>query len=233
MAIDEKRLRSLINKVDSFTGPKPYAGVSWRDLERYNRYQEPASGFVMTAEDLPLTQLYAGLAVLSRDIHLYLAKSARKDTALFRNIVSAVNAEEKKRYGSTAFPYDDPQFPYQAELKLFPKGLALKAIRGKPTLAPLGDNAIRHEWTVKAGKKLLLEFLTKAGPQFKSGICGTDGLYYKFFKIESDEMKLTVEIANLALGSFGIATALWYPLAACLAGILVKRGLNLYCESTD
>jgi hypothetical protein len=226
MAIDEKRLRSLINKAESFTGPAPYAGVSWRDLERYNRYEEPASGFVMTAEDMPLTQLYAGLAVLSRDIHLYLGKSARKDAAFFRDIVNAVNAEERKRYGATAFPYDDPNFPYKAELKSFPKELTLKAIRGKPTLAPLGNNAIRHEWTVKAGKKLLLEFLSKAGPKFKGEICGADGL-----KVESDERKLTIEIAKLALVSIGITAALWYPLAACLAEILVKRGLNLYCES--
>lgn len=126
MEKDVKLLRSLLKKTEFFIGPRGYVGVSWKDLERYNQYEEPDSGFKLTQEDKSLTQLYAGLAVLSKDLKEYLFSYPREDAALFEEVVTMVGAVERKRYGAMAFPYDNPQFPYKIELAEFPKGLAVR-----------------------------------------------------------------------------------------------------------
>ena len=172
--IDEKLIRSLVKKAESYIGPHAYVGVSWRDLSRYNEYSEP--GLILTQQDKELTQLYAGLAVLAWDMKQYLAKSRRKDARLFKEVIASVKIEDRKRYGPGAFPYDSKRFPYTEELAAFPKGLARTADEGRPTVQPLGGNYIRHEWTVKPGKKLFLKF----GEKFKIVICCKDGPYEQF-----------------------------------------------------
>ncbi len=224
MDMNEKLLRSLLRKVEFFEGPLGYRGISWRDLTRYNAYQEP--GFELTEKDKDLTQLYAGLAVLSRDIHQHLVKSPRDDVALFEEVITAVSAEERQRYGAKAFPYDDPKFPYKTELSKFPSDLAVKAASGKPTVEPLGHANICHEWTVKVGKKLLLKFSEK----FKSVICGKDGPYEQFEKGLLNQATLpTTIVASILTAGFSTAT-FWCPLAVYIALLLVKTGLKTYCE---
>jgi len=52
---DETRLLALVRDAAELAYEGRYAGVSWRDLERYDRYAEP--GFSLIKEDKHLTQL--------------------------------------------------------------------------------------------------------------------------------------------------------------------------------
>ena len=224
MDINEKLLQSLLSKAESYEGPRSYIGVSWDHLEKYNAFKEP--GFELTEKDKFLTQIYAGLAVLSRDIHQYLSKNPRDDVSLFEDVITAVSIVERQRYNTGAFPYDDPQFLYKTELSQFPSDLAAKAAGGKPTVVPLGDVNLRHEWTVKVGKKLFLKF----GEKFKSVICGKDGPYEQFEKglLKQATLPTTIVSAILTAG-FSTAT-FWYPLAIYITLLLIKTGLKTYCE---
>jgi hypothetical protein len=226
MDVNERLLQHLLKKVESFEGPASYVGVSWDHLERYNGYEEPESGFKLTEEDKSLTQIYAGLAVLSRDIQKHLAKSPREDSALLQEVVTSVGAEERKQYGPTAFPYDHKRFPYQHDLARFPQDLAEKAAKGRPTVTGLGSQNICHEWTVKPGKRLFLKF----GEKLKAVVCGKGGPYEQFESGLLGQTELPTVIASHILVA-GISTAtLWYPLAVYVGLLLVRTGLKTYCE---
>jgi hypothetical protein len=221
--VNMKLLQDMMREAESIS-PGPYSGLSWRELDRFGRYEEP--GLMLTKEDKYLIQHYAGLAVLCKDIHGYLAKCPREDAKLFEEVVAAVNAEDGRRYGPTTFPYDSPDFPYMWELARFPKGLAERAARGEIIINELADAAIRHEWTVKPGKKLLLKFAGK----FKEVTCGKDGPYERFKNGLVGQADLPIVIAVQIL-TVGISTAvLWYPLAIYIGLLLVKTGLKTYCE---
>jgi hypothetical protein len=141
----DRLLASAIKKAESLEGPYAYAGVSWRDLERYNRYEDLASGFVLTEEDRKLTQLYAALSVYTRDVFHALSAEPRADAAAFLEVVASISDDERRRYGTEAFPYDDPAFPHRRELAAFPKDLAVLAGPGRDVLSALSRGEIRHE----------------------------------------------------------------------------------------
>ncbi|OGO18555.1 MAG: hypothetical protein A2Z15_08915 [Chloroflexi bacterium RBG_16_50_11] len=180
----------------------------------------------MNEKDKYLTQLYAGLTVLSRDIHQYLSEYPRDDGNLFENVITAVSGEERLRYGSGAFPYNDSYFTHKIELSSFPTDLAKKAAEGNPNIESLGNANIRHEWTVKVGKKLFLKF----GEKFKSVICGKDGPHEQLENKLLNQATLPAAIVSAILTN-GFSTAtFWYPLAVYIALLLVKTGLKTYCE---
>ena len=157
--VHQRLVKKLVTQADAIL-PGPYAGMSWRELQRFGAYEE--AGFKLTKEDMLLTQHYAGLAVLCKLLHDYLASHPRTDGEWFEKIINEMSAEEKNAwYGPTAFPYDSENFPFLAELEKFPKGLVENAERGTPSVKELANPAIRHEWTVKPGKKLLLKFAEK------------------------------------------------------------------------
>jgi hypothetical protein len=225
--LNERVLNRLIRRVASLEGPRSYTGVSWRDLQRFGSYTEP--GFELTETDMKLTQVYAGLAVLTRDLHNYLAQSDDEDAALVQEVIAEIKAQEQRRYGPVAFPYDDPAFPYKGELEKFPQGLAARAAAGEPTVNGLGEPRIVHEWTVKAGKRLFLKF----GEKFKVVICGENGPYELFEKDLLKQSELPVAIVAQILVA-GLSTAtLWYPLAVYIGLLIVRTGLKTYCEPDE
>src|SRR5206468_12519872 len=117
LAIDHDLLQKLTKQAEPFGEHYgPYAGLSWRNLERYNSYEESGSAFRMEKKDQFLTQLYAGLAVYVRDTHLFLANQNRPDATLLEEVVREVEEEETARYAATAFPYTASEFPYKKEL---------------------------------------------------------------------------------------------------------------------
>jgi hypothetical protein len=224
MEIDRRTLNRLIRRVASFEGPRSYTGVSWRDLQRFGSYTEP--GFELTETDMRLTQVYAGLAVLAKDLDTYLAQSDNEDAALVQEVIAEIKAQEQPRYGPVAFPYDDPAFPYKGELERFPQGLAARAAAGNPTVNELGAPLIVHEWTVKAGKRLFLKF----GEKFRVVICGENGPYELFERDLLKQSELPVAIVAQILVA-GLSTAtLWYPLAVYIGLLIVRTGLKTYCE---
>src|SRR5262245_18233459 len=220
--INEKLLRSLVNELDSF-GPAVPAGYMRRQIDEYGSFEE--LGLKFSSEDFKVGQHYAGLAVLARDMHRYLTEHPREDSAAFEDVVSLVNREDSKRYGAGAFP-NYACLP----VEVLPTGLAAAAADGHPTVKPLGDPKIVHEWTFKPGKRLFVRFLEKFGRKFKETICGKDGPYEQLNNKLLGQASLPVTIAGSVL-TLGFSTAsFWYPLAVYTSILLVKTGLKTYCE---
>ena len=217
--IDEARLRSLAREVERLPPASP-AGAMKRQIDEYGSYEE--LGLRFTADDFALGLHYAGLAVLARDIHRYLAAHPRHDAVLFEQVVALVHSDESTRYGAGAFPHYEGLPAYT-----LPEGLASAAAAGDFMIAALGDPGIVHEWTFKAGKRLFVKFCMK----FKDTICGKDGPYEQFTKGLVGQAALPSSIASSILAaSFSVETV-WYPLAVCLSLLLVKTGLKTYCET--
>ena len=191
-----------------------------RQIREIGFYEE--AGLRFEYGDYVVGQLYAGLAVLARDMHLYLVQHPREDAALFEDVISLVNAEESRLHGGKAFPN------YKGlRVGNLPGQLASAATLGQPTVTPLGERDIVHEWTFKAGKRLFVKF----GSKFKETICGKDGPYEQFNKGLLGQAALPATIASTIL-STGISPAtFWYPLAVYMSILLVKTGLKTYCES--
>src|SRR5262249_45366258 len=82
-----------------------------------------------------LLQFYAGLAILTRDMPLYLQAHPHQNAAAFESIVDEVQAEERKRWHEMAFPLYQG-IPVAEDLSL---GLAEAAAAGRPSLERLGE----------------------------------------------------------------------------------------------
>jgi hypothetical protein len=216
--INEETLETLVNEVEAFVPTAP-EGYMMRTIKERGFYEE--QGLRFTHEDLPLGHLYAGLAVLARDMHQYLAKHPRDDAALFEEVVSSVNTEEERQYGPQAFP-NYAGLPVDN----LPEQLASAAADGQPTVAPLGERGIVHEWTFKPGKRLLAKF----GSKFKETICGKDGPYEQFNEGLLGQAALPTTIAGTILVAGFSPATFWYPLAVYVSILLVKTVLKTYCE---
>jgi hypothetical protein len=217
--INDTLLSALVREIDRFPPAFP-GGHMKRQIDATGSFEE--GGLTFVVEDVLVGLHYAGLAVLARDMHRYLAKHPRDDATVFEQVVSLVHSEDSKQYGSGAFPN------YEGlPADNLPEGLASAADAGHFVIAPLGDNTIVHEWTFKPGKRLFVKFCSK----FKDTICGRDGPYEQFTKGLVGQAALPTTIASTVL-TVGFSTAtFWYPLAVYLSVMLVKTGLKTYCES--
>jgi len=217
--INEALMLSLVREVDLLPPAIP-AGLMKRRIDEMGSYEEEGLRFV--ADDFMVGLHYAGLAVLARDMHRYLAEHPRDDAAFFEQVVSLVHSEDGKRYGGGAFP-DYKGLPVTD----LPEGLAAAADAGRLQIALLGDRAIVHEWTFKPGKRLFVKFCSK----FKETICGKDGPYEQFTNGLVGQAALPTTIASSVLMAGFSAATFWYPLGVYLSILLVKTGLKTYCEN--
>lgn len=217
--INKEILKSLTKEVKTIVPVAFPTGLMDRRIKEMGFFEE--GDLRIEIEDYAVGQLYAGLAVLARDMHQYLSQNPRDDAALFEEVITLVHTEERRIHGDKAFPnyvglpVDD-----------LPAQLAFAAARGMPTVAPLGNRDIVHEWTLKPGKRLFIKFGTK----FKETICGQDGPYEQFNNglLGQAALPRTITVTILAAG-FSPAT-FWYPLAVYISILLVKTGLKTYCE---
>jgi len=217
--INEALLRSLVREVDRLQPAAP-GGAMKRQIDETGSYEEYGLRFV--ADDFMVGLHYAGLAVLARDMHHYLAEHPRADAAFFEQVVSLVHSEDSERYGGGAFPNYEG-LPTDD----LPQGFASAADAGQFIIAPLGDRAIVHEWTFKPGKRLFVKFCSK----FNDTICGKDGPYEQFTNGLVGQAALPTTIASAVLAVGFSAATFWYPLAVYLSILLVKTGLKTYCEN--
>lgn len=220
--INQKVLDSLIKEVDAFILAAPPRGLMNRRIRERGFYEE--AGLRFDREDYAVGQLYAGLAILTHDMHQYLARhnrNSRSDAALFKEVVALVNAEDRLIYGDKAFP----NYVGLPIAGASPQ-LAIAAAHGHPTVMPLGDRGIVHEWTFKPGKRLFIKF----GAKFKEAICGEDGPYEQFNNNLLGQAALPSTIASAILLTGFSAATLWYPLAVYISILLIKTGLKTYCE---
>ncbi len=185
------------------------------------------SQFRMVKDDMDLTQLYAALAVYSRNAMKYAQLHPEEKEPLLMDVFTLVNREETARFRNNAFPYEDEGFSYKNELALFPTDLAQKAAEGNPSVYGLDNENIRHEWTVKTGKRIFLRFLFEFGSKIKDHICE----YYDSHEGESKD--LVKEINKILLVRAGLFTeSIWIPVSGFITVLLVKKGLDKFCSGT-
>jgi hypothetical protein len=218
--VNEENLVSLVKEVDRLPPAFP-TGYMKRQIDRYGFYEE--LGLKFTVDDVLVGLHYSGLAVLARDMGLYLDNHQRDDAALFKKVVDDVNKEESQLYSTGAFPIYEGR-----NVDSLPEGLASAAVSGRFDITPLENiESIVHEWTLKAGKR----FFTKLASKFKETVCGKDGPYEQFNNGLLNQATLPTTIAStILITSFSTAT-FWYPLAVYMSILLVKTGLKTYCES--
>ena len=223
--VEQEKIDQLLFEISKMGGGK-YTGASWHALEKYNSYEE-GSQFKMVPDDMNLTQLYAALSVYSRNAMDYAHQHPDQKDPLLMDVFTLVNREETARFRNNAFPYNDDGFSYKNELAFFPADLARKAAEGNPTVEGLDNEKIRHEWTVKTGKRIFLRFLFEFGQKIKDSVCE----YYKSHESESKD--LVKEINKILLVRAGMFTeSIWIPVAGFIAVLLVKKGLDKFCKDT-
>jgi len=223
--VEQEKIDQMLSDINKMSGG-PYTGVSWHALEKYNSYEE-GSQFKMVKDDMGLTQLYAALSVYSKNVLEYVRQHPEHKDPLLMDVFTLVNREETARFRNNAFPYNDEGFSYKNELALFPGDLAQKAAGGNPSVGGLENEKIRHEWTVKTGKRIFLRFLFEFGDKVKDHICD----YYKSHENESKD--LVKEINRILLLRAGLFTeSVWIPVAGFIAVLLVKKGLDQFCKGT-
>jgi hypothetical protein len=223
--VKQEKIDQMLSDINKMSGG-PYTGVSWHALEKYNAFEE-GSQFKMIKDDMVLTQLYAALSVYSKNAMEYAQHHPEQKDLLLMDVFTLVKREETARFRNNAFPYNDEGFSYKSELALFPNNLAQKAAEGNPSVEGLDNEKIRHEWTVKTGKRIFLRFLFEFGNKIKDHICD----YYKSHEGESKD--LIKEINRILLVRAGLFTeSIWIPIAGFITILLVKKGLNKFCEGT-
>jgi hypothetical protein len=223
--VNQEKIDQLLYEINNMSGGK-YAGASWHAMEKYNSYEE-GSQFKMVKDDMNLTQLYAALTVYSKNAMEYAQLHPEQKEPLLMDVFTLVNREETARFRNNAFPYNEKGFSYKSDLAFFPVDLAQKAAEGNPSAEGLDNEKIRHEWTVKTGKRIFLRFLFEFTSKIKDHICE----YYKSHEGESKD--LVKEINRILLVRAGLFTeSLWIPIAGFVAVLLVKKGLDKFCSGT-
>ncbi len=221
--VDQEKIDQLLFDINNMGGG-PYEGVSWHALEKYNSYEE-GSQFKLIADDMNLTQLYAALAVYSRNVMDYVQQHPEQKDLLLMDVFNLVNLEETARFRNNAFPYTDEGFAHKNELAFFPVDLARQAAEGNLSVEGLGNEKIRYEWTVKTGKRIFLRFLFEFGQKIRDHVCE----YYPSHENESKD--LVTEINRILLVRAGLFTeSVWIPVAGFIAVLLVKKGLDKFCK---
>jgi hypothetical protein len=218
--INENLLRSLVEQVETFRPVVP-AGNMHRMIREIGFYEE--RGVIFVYDDFAFSHLYAGLAVLARDIHRYLSRYPRSDALLFMEMFSPVNAEEGARFRSQILLNHKGPPAKNGSIQL-----SSAAALGQPTVAPLGGQDVIHEWTFKPGKKLFVRFLQKSGARIIETVFCKDGPYEQFKKGLLDRNALSVTIAGAILTESFSPQVFWYPLAVYLSLLLYKTSTRAF-----
>jgi len=223
--INVNLLRSLVEQVETFRPVVP-AGNMQRMIREIGFYEE--RGVIFVYDDFAFSHLYAGLAVLARDIHRYLWRYPRSDALLFMEMFSPVNAEEGARFRSPALLNHKGPPMKNGSIQL-----SSAAALGQSTVAALGGPDIIHEWTFKPGKKLFVRFLQKSGARIIQTVFCRDGPYEQFNKGMLDQNALSVTIAGIILAKSFSPQIFWYALAVYLSLLLIKTSARAFCASED
>jgi hypothetical protein len=178
-----------------------------------------------------LTQLYAALSVYTRDARGVVLGS-EPGSIYLHTIVTAVADEEERHYPGQAFPYDGTGFPHKKALEALPTNLAKSIVDGSRSpadvLAILNTANIRHEWTVKPGKRLYA-YLVRTLPQaLRSAVCGRGGLRERL-EHHADMIEIAKDLALILLHLFD-REKIYYPIVATVAVIATNRGLAEICR---
>ena len=219
---EEAQLRRAVRQVGSIRPVRP-AGVSIGRLLMDGDLQE--GDLSVTRDDLVLAHEYAALAVVSRDLHEYLAANPGEGSELFSEVVLSTSRADALHHGAMAFP------AYTGlPIADLPVGIAARAAVGDIDLHVLLDGSYVHEWTFKAGIRLSERFLSAMRELIARVACGPGGLSERLLKGKIGEAEVIQTLATLIMTAFA-PKAIWIPMAALLASIFVKRGLQAVCPA--
>jgi hypothetical protein len=168
--------------------------------------------------------LEAGLGVILKDTLQYTLTAPRTDDLLFKELISQVIAEElndKTSPPQWRLLYVDPSDPV-------PTGIVAAADQGKFNMKPLKQSGIIHEWTVYPARRFLERFKVK----LKKNICGKGGPYEQFKNGLVGQAGMPTTIATTILTAGFTVAPVWYPLAVYVALLIVRTGLDVYCEKS-
>lgn len=110
-----------------------------------------------------------------------------------------------------------------------PGELTRQAAEGNPDVTSLGDPELVHEWFVYPGQ----DFFKRFGRNFRGTICGEGGPYEQFEDGLVGQEQLPKVIAATLLTSGLSGGTVWVPLAVYVGLLLVKTGLQTYCEAPE
>ncbi len=175
--------------------------------------------------------LQAGLAVLAKDTDAYLsilpasktdieAEALRSSAQPFQEVIAEVKATDPRSAPGSTFKdvEKDPALP---------SGVAKDADRkGRADVGPLLDKGIVKKATLSVGRK----FLARFSKRLKSNICGPQGLYLALRKGQLAQAAVPTTLATTVLTAGFSAATLWYPLAVYLSLLILRTGLDVYCQ---
>ena len=165
--------------------------------------------------------LYAGFAVLARDMFYYLKEqNLLDDHLMFKNAVDAVRKDEVVLGMIEHFP------EYKGlDTSDLPRNISENAAQGQLDMSPVLKPGVIHEWTVIPGERLF----RRLSSDLHETICGPNGPY-KTLKSTTFNRTIASSVAVAVAGAITAGSTLGYPLAV-YAGILLSRfGLKQYCE---
>ena len=223
--VEQEKIDQLLYEINNLNGG-PYTGASWEALQKFNSYEE-GTQFKMVPEDMELTQLYAALSVYSKNAMEYAQQHPDQKEDQLMDVFNLVNLEETARFRNNAFPYNDAGFSYKDELAFFPGDLARKAAEGNLSVEGLNNEKIRHEWTVKTGKRIFLRFLFEFGQKIKDHVCEYYTSHRKRIQRPGEGNKQDPPCKGRTF-----YRKFMDPIAGFIAVLLVKKGLDKFCGGT-
>jgi hypothetical protein len=178
-------------------------------------------GIVNQINRLPDQQLYAGLAIICKDLLSDSNKYSSLKNQDLMTIIEEFFKEEQTESPSSELLTEEPVYRTSGST-----GNAIKLgwYNGEISSLLL-DNSICHPWTILPGQKLFEKFKLK----FKGFICeGPDSPYEKSKK--NTEGDITTTLVGALLSKCPPVNSFWVPVLAYFAVLLIKTGLKVYCE---
>jgi hypothetical protein len=175
--------------------------------------------------------LEAGLAVLAKDAEVYLSKLAASKTDIesealglsaqpFQEVLAEIKAAGRRSAAGATFKDVEKD-------TTLPSGVAEEADRkGRADLSPLLNKRIIKKATLSVGRK----FFRRFSERLKSNICGPKGLYPAVKKGQLAQAAVPTTLATTVLTTGFSAATLWYPLTVYLGLLIVRTGLDVYCQ---
>lgn len=210
-----------------------FAGVSTRDLARHGFYQEP--GLEFTRDDELSFQLYSALSVYCSKIEEDVMELPSQHP--LRAAFEGAAASDVVRYPADPFPFSGSNSDHRRVLDPLVGDLRALALSNPVgAMERLGQPSIRHEWTVKPGKRIYTKLIEGISSLMVSGtsqtlheaICGPTGLR-QTMEEHGDAIDVAKDLGLLVLAVLGIDQLL-LPIAATVTVIVFRRGFNVYCN---
>lgn len=215
MAVDEALIQSVVQEVRYF----PKDDKKFVLMGDYSADDEDAYR-------IDNRFLLCSLGVLTADMRDFLSRVEVEGSEGFKAVLDELADEEDPQYRGF---FSDPIYPYEMKRRKLPTGMAAQAAWGSPTLVPLADPDIIHEWTEDAGRRAYNKILERYWENLKKAICGKGKEWFeKIQDLVADAQIAAIAGAIIAgVFTFGVLAV---PIAILLAMLLISAGLDTLCD---